>query len=162
MRCIARCSHIFSGLGDGWFLDYVELVQLPSQRTWRFELGSWVPKAGAVLAAKVTHDVPLRPPEPTSDGALHAAAGGSDTQAQDQAVQQAVQQAVPVAVTQYEVVVSTGNKYGAGTDATISAVITGSGGTAMHTFDQVRLKGTSMWEGSWINAGAKGRDARED
>lgn len=44
---------------------------------------------------------------------------------------------VPGAI-DYEIIVHTGSKLSAGTDATVSAEITGSMHSAQHTFDQVR------------------------
>lgn len=50
--------------------------------------------------------------------------------------------APPQAPIEYDTVVSTGDKFGAGTDALISMTVRGSAGTATHTFDQVG------WDGS--------------
>lgn len=90
------------------------------------------PLPSAPPPLQVTNNAPLRPlPAP-----LHPDAGGSDTQ---QPLDQSAppQPATPAVLTIYEVTVVTGDKYGAGTDATVSALLTGTSGTAEHTFDQV-------------------------
>jgi hypothetical protein len=69
---------------------------------------------------------------------------------------QALSEPVPKSI-DYELVVQTGNKLGAGTDATVTAEIVGSLYTAQHTFDQVRKRGVLLsvcvCVGGWVGVG---------
>uniref|UniRef100_A0A7S3VHN2 PLAT domain-containing protein n=1 Tax=Dunaliella tertiolecta TaxID=3047 RepID=A0A7S3VHN2_DUNTE len=140
-------AHVFlenCGIMDGWHLETLHVTQLPSQRKWEFRHNGWVPKDGGVtLKAEVVNDVPLNG-NPLEDYRADVQQLQDQDQVQAQGPQQARRPApkpVPEPI-DYEVVVHTENKLGAGTDASVTAEIVGSLFTAQHTFGQAR----SMFE----------------
>ncbi|KAF5837533.1 hypothetical protein DUNSADRAFT_4226 [Dunaliella salina] len=127
------------GITDGWHLETLHVTHLPSQRKWEFRHNGWVPKdKGVTLKAKVVNDVPLHENPLEEYRADVQELEDQDQQVSTQGPKQARRKApkpVPEPI-DYEVVVHTGNKLGAGTDSSVTAELVGSLFTAQHTFGQ--------------------------